>query len=62
MIFLLFFSGGPLVVEALGNCPVCPLLNQALVALAQRHILESFITPPAVGGGAVRRVPVCLSA
>ena len=30
--FLLFFSGGPLVVEALGNCPVCPPpLNPALV-------------------------------
>ena len=29
--FLLFFSGGPLVVEALGNCPVCPLLNPALL-------------------------------
>ena len=29
--FLLFFCGGPLVVEALGNCPVCPpLLNPAL--------------------------------
>jgi len=28
--FLLFFCGGPLVVEALGNCPVCPPLNPAL--------------------------------
>jgi len=30
-IFLLFFCEGPLVVEDLGNCPVYPLLNPALV-------------------------------
>ena len=31
MIFLLFFCGAPLVVEALGNCPVPPL-NPALLS------------------------------
>ena len=31
--FLLFFRGGPLVVEALSNCPVCPPLNPALLLL-----------------------------
>ena len=37
----LLFCGGPLVVEALGNCPVCPLLNPALclreVCTDQKH-------------------------
>ena len=28
--FVLFFCGGRLVVEALGNCPVCPPLNRAV--------------------------------
>jgi len=28
--FFTVFRGGPLVVEALGNCPVCPLFNPAL--------------------------------
>jgi len=28
--FFYCFCGGPLVVDALGNCPVCPPLNPAL--------------------------------
>jgi len=33
VIFFTVFCGGPLVVEALGNCPVCPPLNPALFRL-----------------------------
>jgi len=29
--FFTVFCGGPLLLEALGNCPVCPLLNPALL-------------------------------
>jgi len=32
--FLYCFVEAPLVVEALGNCPVCPLLNLALMHCA----------------------------
>jgi len=42
--FFTVFCGGPLVVEALGNCPVCPLpLNPALgVKLKQSRSRESY--------------------
>jgi len=32
--FFTVFYGGPLVVEALGNCPVCPLLNPVMHSAA----------------------------
>ena len=32
----LLFCRGPLVVEALGNCPVCPPLNPALLTCARK--------------------------
>jgi len=34
IIFFTVFYGGPLVVEALGNCPVCPLLNPVMHSAA----------------------------
>ena len=46
------FCGGPLVVEALGNCPVCPLLNPVLVCLSVRdHIFISSELPVRVFHG-----------
>jgi len=35
------FCGGPLVVEALGNCPVCPPLNPALDGLTPDRCMTS---------------------
>jgi len=47
VIFYCFFCGGPLVVEALGNCPVCPPLNPALfdamnVCGLKQHDINSY--------------------
>ena len=41
------FCGGPLVVEALGNCPVCPppALNPAPQHVVQTSLLLSAVTP-----------------
>ena len=57
--FLLFLwrplsCGGPLVVEALGNCPVCPLLNPVEVCLSVRdHIFRTARPSVSYGRGSV---------
>jgi len=37
VIIFTVFCGGPLDVEALGNCPVCPSLNPALFTAPLPH-------------------------